>query len=105
MMKHARPWRGLFLGAVFALLVAAPAQAAEKVLLGVDGLACPFCAYGIEKKLQKTPGVADFTIDINAGTIEVTVEDGARFDEETARRVVRDAGFTLRSFEVVGDGG
>ena len=25
--------------------------------LRVDGLACPFCAYGIEKKLKKTEGV------------------------------------------------
>ena len=26
-------------------------------VVGIDGLACPFCAYGIEKQIQKLEGV------------------------------------------------
>ncbi len=37
----------------------------------VDGLACPFCAYGIEKKLSAVPGVDKLETDIAAGTVAV----------------------------------
>ncbi len=69
--------------------------------LRVDGLACPFCAYGIEKELKRTEGVAGIAIDINAGTVTVTMAEGATLTEARAGRIVKDAGFTLRSFKEV----
>ena len=74
---------------------AAPAQ----YQLRVDGLACPFCAYGIEKELKRTDGVESIRIDINAGTVTVTMAEGATMTEAQADRIVKDAGFTLRAFE------
>ena len=69
--------------------------------LRVDGLACPFCAYGIEKELNRTEGVAGIAIDINAGIVTVTMAEGATMTEAKADRIVKDAGFTLRAFEEV----
>lgn len=69
--------------------------------LRVDGLACPFCAYGIEKKLKRTDGVESLDIDINAGIVTVTMAEGASLTEAQARRIVEDAGFTLAGFEEV----
>ncbi|GMQ76004.1 MAG: hypothetical protein BMS9Abin01_1266 [Gammaproteobacteria bacterium] len=66
--------------------------------LSVDGLACPFCAYGIEKKLNATDGVENIFIDINAGTVTVTMAERASMSEDVARRIVKDAGFTLAGF-------
>jgi len=66
--------------------------------LSVDGLACPFCAYGIEKKLNATDGVENIFIDINAGTVTVTMAESASMSEDVARRIVKDAGFTLAGF-------
>ncbi|MCH7694092.1 MAG: heavy-metal-associated domain-containing protein [Proteobacteria bacterium] len=76
---------------------AAPAQ----YQLRVDGLACPFCAYGIEKELKRTDGVESIRIDINAGTVTVTMAEGATMTEAQASRIVEDAGFTLGGFEEV----
>ena len=76
---------------------AAPSQ----YQLRVDGLACPFCAYGIEKELKRTDGVAGIAIDINAGTVTVTMAEGATLTEAKADRIVKDAGFTLSSFREV----
>ena len=76
---------------------AAPSQ----YQLRVDGLACPFCAYGIEKELKRTEGVAGIAIDINAGTVTVTMAEGATMTEAKASQIVKDAGFTLRSFKEV----
>ncbi|MFQ5784948.1 MAG: heavy-metal-associated domain-containing protein [Alphaproteobacteria bacterium] len=82
-----------------ALLLPAAAFAAQaKYELQVDGLACPFCAYGIEKQLTRTDGVTAIDVDINAGTVTVTMADGAKLARDQASRIVEDAGFTLRDF-------
>ena len=67
--------------------------------LYVDGLACPFCAYGIEKKLSSLKGVGKLAFDMEAGVVTVTMADGADLDEAVARQAVKQAGFTLRGFE------
>lgn len=72
------------------------AQAAWQ--LRVDGLACPFCAYGIEKKLSAIKGVDRVEVNIAAGTVTVTMTEGATLDEAAARKAVREAGFSLRGF-------
>lgn len=66
--------------------------------LRVDGLACPFCAYGVEKKLTAITGVQKVEVDIKTGNVLVTMVEGAMLDEATAAKAVKDAGFTLRSF-------
>ena len=77
------------------------AVAGEKATyaIGVDGLACPFCAYGIEKQLGRIAGVETVLTDIESGTVAVTMEEGATLEEAAATNAVEDAGFTLRSFE------
>ena len=48
-----------------ALVFSVAALAADKsYVLGVDGLACPFCAYGIEKRLNKVDGVTGVEVDV-----------------------------------------
>lgn len=85
------------------LLVAAlafPAAAAPRTYsLYVDGLACPFCSYGVEKKIGGLKGVEKVEIDIENGRVVVTLADGATLDEATAKQAIDEAGFTLRKFE------
>ena len=69
--------------------------------LRVDGLACPFCAYGIEKKLGAVKGVQRTEVDIASGTVTVTMIEGATLDEAVAKKAVKEAGFSLRSIEQV----
>lgn len=83
------------------LLSVAVQAAASQYRVEVGGLACPFCAYGIEKKLHDVPGVDQVETQIKAGAIIVTMADGAALDEATVRQAVRDAGFTLRGFKAI----
>lgn len=69
--------------------------------LRIDGLACPFCAYGAEKKLKSVTSFKSLEISINKAEAIVTLEDGADFTEDQARRLINDAGFALRGFERV----
>jgi mercuric ion binding protein len=67
--------------------------------LHVDGLACPFCAYGLEKKLGALPGVQGLETRIEDGTVIVTMTDGAMLDAASAKQAVKEAGFSLHQFE------
>ncbi len=74
------------------------AWAGQVYKLKVDGLACPFCAYGIEKKLKAVKGVEKLKVYINKGLVVVTMRDGATLTKSRARQIVKDAGFALRGF-------
>ncbi len=67
--------------------------------LAVDGLACPFCAYGIEKRLTAIEGVESVETDVKSGQVIVTLVEGKTLSEEAARQAIKDAGFTLRSLK------
>lgn len=76
-----------------------PVEKDEAVyVLQAHGLACPFCAYGIEKHLGRIEGVASVETDIESGTVTVTMEPGASLSEADAERALDNAGFTLRGF-------
>ncbi len=81
---------------VFSPLVA-QAQV-KQVSLRVDGLACPFCAYGLEKKVAKLEGYqADtYTVKINDGVVSFDWQSNKPLDLEAIETAVDKAGFTLR---------
>ncbi len=97
-MTKFRQRTGLALGL---MLFAATAAVADSHVykLYVDGLACPFCAYGVEKKVGGLDGVEKVEIEIEDGIVAVTLAGGATLDEATAKQAVDEAGFTLRKFE------
>lgn len=73
--------------------------------LQADGLACPFCVYGIEKQIQRIDGVESVSTDIKSGTVVITMTPGRALEETDAQRAVEAAGFTMRKFERRNDGG
>ncbi len=94
--------------AVLALLIAtsfsvvavhAESPSGPVYALQIDGLACPFCAFGIEKQLKKIEGVVSTSVDIKDGVVTVVMERDATLDEAEAKKAVEAAGFTLRGFE------
>lgn len=74
------------------------------VQVGVDGLACPFCAYGLEKKLKKLPGVKQFDINIKQGEATLSMEEGTDPDLDAMRAAVKAAGFTVRDLTITAIG-
>lgn len=82
--------------ALVMLILPLAALAGERVnvTVRVDGLSCPFCAYGLEKKLQRMEGVEEVTINVDRGTVVVEFSDGKFFVKETLEEAVKEAGFT-----------
>jgi len=67
----------------------------------VDGMACPYCAYGIEKNLKKIDGVEEIVVDLNKGLVTVNVTDGTTFSDSQLTKLFSDAGFTFRSMRLM----
>ena len=87
------------------MLFAATAALADSRVykLYVDGLACPFCAYGVEKHVGGLDNVKSVEILIDEGIVAATMAPGKTLDEDNAKQAISDSGFTLRKFEGVKD--
>ncbi len=94
---------------LLAFTQAAAAQAPQElgmleVSVQVDGLSCPFCAYGLEKKLRKVGNVARIEIRVDEGRAVVTPESGTSLELDELEQAVRDGGFTPREVSVTAQG-
>jgi len=71
--------------------------AGSRYQIRVDGLACPYCAYGIEKKLHAVKGVENIQVDLNKGLVIVDVTEDTTLSTQQMTDLFHDAGFTYRS--------
>ncbi len=88
----------LSVGIIFFMLTAiSPLFSQENIntiLVQVNGLSCPFCSYGLEKKLKKLNGVEKIEIHMRQGKAEMKVKPGITISDEAIKQAVEDAGFT-----------
>ena len=91
---------GTMLG-LSALPVRAEIRTAE---LGVNGLTCPFCAFGIEKKLRKVNGVREVEVLLDEGQIRLVFSADNTATVQDLEEAVDDAGFGLASLRLVARG-
>ncbi len=108
--KHYRPAPFLFAVLLATTIFALPARAqADKLIdkpditLEVGGLACPFCAYGIEKRLKKIEGLAEVSVLLDEGTVQLRMKDGATVSEDRLKEAVREAGFEAKQVVFVNE--
>ena len=88
----------LILIIVFTLFSISLVSAGTEYQIGVDGVACPFCVYGIEKQLSKLEGVERIETDIENSLVLLIMEEDFALSETSVRDAVTKAGFSLRSF-------
>ena len=66
------------------------------VKIEVDGLSCPFCAFGLERKLKKIKGVKKVDVSVRNAHAMLILTKGDQPEENDLRKVVKNAGFTPR---------
>lgn len=96
----------LFIG-VLAFLVLGPVAGQAQVIqatVSVEGMSCPFCAFGVEKKLRNVPGVGSVEVDMAQGTATLKAADERFIAVDQVPEAVRRAGFTSGTIEVVAEG-
>ena len=77
----------------------------DKVKVQVDGLGCPFCAYGLEKKMKELKNVKKINIDMETGMMTLTYPSHKMIDVETIENQVKKAGYTPVTTEIVRSSG
>lgn len=78
----------------------------QGLTLRVDGLACPFCAYGLEKKVQHLKGyeLDSYSVKINRGEVSFRWKPDRPLDLVAVKETVDKAGYTLRGVRVTAVG-
>ena len=72
----------------------------DKITTQVDGLGCPYCAYGLEKKFKKVKGIKNVKIEIEEGIFTFTVPSDLELQVEEVNNRVDLAGYTAKSIEI-----
>jgi copper chaperone CopZ len=69
-------------------------QTFDKFEVQVDGLGCPFCAYGLEKKFKEFKGIREVKIDIGTGNFSFAFPSEKSLDLKAVEEQVKKAGYT-----------
>jgi len=72
----------------------------EGIQLQVDGLSCPFCALGLDKRLKQRAGLEGIQVHLKQGVTEAALPRGQGLDVGKVRLAVQEAGFTLRGIKL-----
>ncbi len=67
----------------------------------VDGLGCPFCAYGLEKKFKELKGIDEVVIEMETGVMTFSYPTDAMLTMETVENQVDAAGYTAVNVKVI----
>lgn len=91
---------------LFLVIINVPLASAEilSVTVSVDGLACPFCAYGVEKKLKRVKGVGSMDIKMQEGTVTMAAKQGQSIDIAEVPGAIKDSGFSMRWMKLTASG-
>jgi len=71
------------------------------IRLKVDGMVCPFCAYGLQKRLEEIASIDAVLIRISDGLVQIRTKEGQELTDEALTDVVRKSGFSLTEIERV----
>jgi len=69
------------------------------IKIEVNGMACPYCAYGMEKELKKVSGIDDVKIQLKEGLAYISTLKKQKPLKESLALIVTNAGFTPGKIE------
>jgi mercuric ion binding protein len=72
--------------------------------VSVVGMSCPFCAYGVEKKLKKVEGVETINVDMKEGTASLSAGEGQSINIAQIPKAVKESGFSPGKIEITAIG-
>ncbi len=73
----------------------------DEYSIQVDGLGCPFCAYGLEKKFKDFKGIKNVNIEMETGMFTFTYPADKALSVEVVENKVEEAGYTAVNTTIV----
>ena len=67
----------------------------------VDGLSCPICSYGLEKKLKSINGIENLKIELTTGIVTFFIKEGKTITEDEVKKKITDAGYTFKYMKLL----
>ncbi len=73
----------------------------ERVYIKIEikGMACPYCAFGMEKELKKVAGVDNVDIELKKGMAYISTPASQRPIKKNLESIITNAGFTVGEIE------
>jgi copper chaperone CopZ len=92
MLKKLMPVLGVF---ITTLIFFQPAFAEiNSVEMQVDGMTCPFCVYGIEKKLEALGEVQSVSSNLKRGNVSIQLKKNGSVNIGRLNEAINESGFT-----------
>lgn len=66
----------------------------SRAVVVIDGMACPFCTYNIQRQLERVEGVERADVSLKKGEAYVTLSEQSPATAKQLRQAVESAGFT-----------
>lgn len=76
-------------------------QERDQIEVQVDGLGCPFCAYGLEKKFKEFKGIKNVKIEMETGEFSFTYPSKKSISLEEIENQVDKAGYTAVTTKII----
>jgi len=73
----------------------------DQFMVQVDGLGCPFCAYGLEKKFKEFKGIKKVAIDIETGDFSFSYPAEKALSMDAVVKQVEKAGYTPITSKII----
>ena len=74
----------------------------QQITVKVDGIGCPFCAMGLQKKFEKVEGVKNIEIDLKTGLLSFEIDDSFGFNANKIAMKVKEAGYKPTEISING---
>ena len=73
----------------------------ERVYIKIEikGMACLYCAFGMEKELKKVAGVENVEIELKEGLAYISTPINKKPSKESLEKIIVDGGFTVGKIE------
>ena len=76
-------------------LTSTPVWAAHKIDIKVNGMVCDFCAQAVWKVFEDYDAVKKVDVNLDTGTVSVTLKDGQTLSDEALNQAIHYAGYDL----------
>lgn len=94
--------------AVFILFISSffPVAFAEikEVEIGIDGLSCPFCVWGLKKQMKSIEAIEKLDISLKKSVASITLKGKSMLNVQDYKDAVKKAGFSVREIKIFADG-
>lgn len=76
----------------------------ERVEIGVEGLSCPFCVWGLEKKLKEVKSIDKINVHLKQAKAEISLKPNTPLNIASLKKTVKEAGFSVGYIYLIATG-